>query len=163
MPDYETFAQFLREYTNVNTGDNSNTYFYKYLLARYANSNVNYDTIDAFKRNFGITYEDNFDQYAFRRKVLQEQYNLTVDELTVINVAITNTALNNNEETTNPLDKVIDYISNQQSGKTNENKLIGYVRALEEVTNKYLRDFLDQFRPHFMQILTTQNDYFEEV
>lgn len=159
---FDDFKMFLKEYTSVDADAPTNAYLYKYIFAKFYNSNVNYDTVEGFLNNFGITYEDNYKQFEFREKVLQQEYKLTLDELTTINTVINNSALNNNEETQNPLATVIDYISNQQSGITRDNKLMAYVKALDAVTNKYLRDFLDELRPHFMQVLTTQNYYWEE-
>lgn len=159
---YDDFKTFLQNYTNVDKDATTNAYLYKYILAKFANSNVNYDTVDGFLRNFGITYEDNFKQFEFREKVLQSQYQLTVDELADVNTIITNTANNNNEKTENPLSTVIDYISNQVSGVTRENKLLAYVKALDMITNKYLRDFLDELKPHFMQVFIDQNYVYEE-
>ena len=155
-PDYQSFKEFVAKYTHIDPEAPTNAYLYKYILAKFYNSNVNYDTVECFLNNFGITYEDNFKQFEFREKVLQRQYQLTVDELADVNTIITNTANNNNEKTENPLSTVIDYVSNQVSGVTRENKLLAYVKALDAVTNKYLRDFLDGLRHHFMQIFITQ-------
>ena len=157
FPTLDSFKTFLQNYTNVDKDATTNAYLYKYILAKFHNSNVNYDTVEGFLTNFAITYEDNFKQFEFREKVLQSQYQLTVDELADVNTIITNTANNNNEKTENPLSTVIDYVSNQVSGVTRENKLLAYVKALDAVTNKYLRDFLDGLRHHFMQIFITQN------
>lgn len=154
---YNDFKNFVTNYTNIDPESSTNAYLYKYILAKFHNSNVNYDTVEGFLTNFAITYEDNFKQFEFREKVLQSQYQLTVDELADVNTIITNTANNNNEKTENPLSTVIDYVSNQVSGVTRENKLLAYVKALDAVTNKYLRDFLDGLRHHFMQIFITQN------
>ena len=159
---YDDFKNFVTNYTNVDPNSTTNAYLYKYILAKFYNSNVNYDTVEGFLNNFGITYEDNFKQFEFREKVLQSQYNLTVDELADVNTIITNTANNNNEKTVNPLSTVIDYVSNQVSGVTRENKLLAYVKALDAVTNKYLRDFLDGLKKHFMQVYITQNYVYEE-
>lgn len=159
---YNDFKKFLHDYTSVDPESPTNAYLYKYILAKYYNSNVNYDTVEGFLNNFGITYEDNFKQFEFREKVLQSQYQLTVDELADVNTVITNTANNNNERTENPLRTVIDYVSNQVSGVTRENKLLSYVKALDMITNKYLRDFLDELKPHFMQIFIEQNYIYEE-
>ena len=162
FPTFNDFKMFLQNYTSVDPESPTNAYLYKYILAKYYNSNVNYDTVEGFLNNFGITYEDNFKQFEFREKVLQSQYQLTVDELADVNTVITNTANNNNEKTENPLSTVIDYVSNQVSGVTRENKLLAYVKALDAITNKYLHDFLDGLKKHFMQVYITQNYVYEE-
>lgn len=158
---YEDFELFIASFTNVDKQDPLNAYLYRYLRNKYANSNINYDTINAFLRHFGITYEDTFSQMKMRTNILNAQYQLTTDELTVISVAITNNALNNNTLTTDPLNTVIEYISNQVSNQAKENKLIAYIKALDNVSNKYLVEYLESYKVHFMRILINQQFIYE--
>ena len=69
IPTLDDFKEFLNEYTNVDSTDTFNEYCFKFLFNRFCNSNVKYDTQDAFCRHFGITYENVFDQYKIRQDI----------------------------------------------------------------------------------------------
>mgnify|MGYP001175082829 FL=1 len=173
FPDYISFQTFVAEYTNVDKTEDLNAYIYKYLYARYCNSNINYDTIDAFKRHFGITYEDTYEQLKMRKNILIAQYNLTLEELSVINKAIntlTSSGITNNAQNNavtnlvNPLEELLPYIDNQTSNKFIDNStaelqnnlLNSYLNALNKVTDKFLNDYLYKFAKHFMVIVDLQ-------
>src|SRR5690606_37653390 len=110
-----------------------NAYIFKYLYNRYCNSNINYDTIDAFFRHMGITYEDSFDQLKVRKKIIDEQYQITTEELTLTSRALSNTASMNIANNANnnaivaiedPEDYIIPYINSQVTNNLkNENEM----------------------------------------
>ena len=45
FPTLDSFKTFLQNYTNVDKDATTNAYLYKYILAKFHNSNVNYDTL----------------------------------------------------------------------------------------------------------------------
>lgn len=172
FPSYSEFTEFIDIYTNINSEDVLNAYIFKYLYNRYCNSNINYDTIDAFLRHMGITYEDTFNQMQLRKNIIDAQYQITVEELTLTSRALSNTAslniannANNNAIVAieNPDDYIIPYINSQVTNKlTNENemsmhrnKLKSYFEALDFVTTKYLTKFLNNFNKHFLTVFMT--------
>lgn len=172
FPSYSEFTEFIDIYTNVNSEDVLNAYIFKYLYNRYCNSNINYDTIDAFLRHMGITYEDTFNQMQLRKNIIDAQYQITVEELTLTSRALSNTAslniANNANHNAivaieNPEDYIIPYINSQVTNNlTNENemsmhrnKLKSYFEALDFVTTKYLVKFLNNFNKHFLTVFMT--------
>lgn len=155
----DEFKAFIEEYTSLDKDNVLHEYLYKRLLNKYCNENINYPTIDSFKRNFAITYEDNFKQYETRKRIIDNMYNLTDDELQMVSKQIQNIALNNNEildSSKDPLDTQINYISHQQTSKAVQNKLEAYVNALGAITNQLLNDYLDKFKKHFIIIYFKQ-------
>ncbi len=172
FPSYSEFTEFLDIYTNINSEDVLNAYIFKYLYNRYCNSNINYDTIDAFLRHMGITYEDTFNQMQLRKNIIDAQYQITVEELTLTSRALSNTAslniannANNNAIVAieNPEDYIIPYInsqvtnnlSNENEMSMHRNKLKSYFEALDFVTTKYLTKFLNNFNKHFLTVFMT--------
>lgn len=171
--DFNSFKDYINEYTDINKDDILNVYIYKYMYSKYCNSNINYDTIDSFKRHFGITYEDTFEQLKMRRKLIDAEYNLTLDEITVITKVVNNFAnngLSNNAKNnasiiiTNPLEQVLPYIDYQNTNKSEsnslsesvENKFNAYLSALNKITDRFLMEYLYIFSKHFMMIVSPQ-------
>ena len=148
------------EYTNINKDLPENATLYRYLFNKFCNSNINYDTVDCFKRNFALTYENCFMQYKFRIDKINQLYALTNDDLNVIQYGISNVALNNNSAIENALDNVVDFVSSQTSDKQRANKFSAYLTAVREVSDKYIDDFIDKFRKHFMAIVTPNECFY---
>ncbi len=158
FPSLDDFKTFVSEYTSLEESV-LHEYLYKRLMNRYCNENVNYSTIDSFKRNFAITYEDNFKQYEFRKRMIYQMYNLTEAELVEANRQVQNMALNNNEvidESKDPLDVKVNFISHQNSSKTDQNKMEAYIAAMSSITTLLLNDMLERFRKHFMTVYFNQ-------
>lgn len=160
--DTDSFLTYINEYTHLDNTDELHIKVYNYLMMRYANSNVNYNTISSFKRLFAIDYEENFKQYKFRKNIIDKMYDLSDNDILLINKAITNVALNNNEITSDPLEKVIDYVSNQQSTAGYSNKLSSYLNALQDIQDEWINDLLDRFKKHFMQIFSEKVYVYKE-
>lgn len=152
--DFDTFKQFVHEYTNVNKDLPENATLYRYLFNKFCNSNINYDTINSFKRNFALTYENCFMQYKFRIDKITKLYALADDDLTVIQYGISNVALNDNSVIQNALDNVADFVSSQTSSKQRANKFSAYLTAVRDISDNYIEDYIDKFRKHFMSIVT---------
>ncbi len=172
FPSYDCFTEFIETYTDINSDDILNVYIFKYLYNRFCNSNVNYDTIDAFLRHMGITYEDTFNQMTLRKNIIDEQYQITTEELTLTSRALSTTAsmniansANNNAIVAidNPENYLIPYINSQVTNNQNNenemsmhrNKLKSYFEALDFVTTKYLTKFLNNFDKHFLTVFMT--------
>lgn len=160
--DSDSFLKYLEEYTHLDYTDELHVKVYNYLMMRYANSNVNYNTLSSFKRLFAIDYEDYFLQYKFRKSAIEKMYDLTENDILLINKTINNIALNNNEITDSPLEKVIEYISNQQSNAIYSNKLVAYLQALQDIQDQWINELLDRFKKHFMQIFSEKVYIFKE-
>lgn len=155
FPTYDDFKSWLTEYTTLDSNNELNEYLYKKLMQKYANENINYATLEAFKRNFAITYEDNFEQYEVRKRIITQTYNLSAEDLTIAQEAINNIALNNNEildDAKDPLDTKVNFISNQSTSRVKQAKLDSYITAIASITSQLLNDYLEKFRKHFMTV-----------
>ena len=148
----DDFTQFLAEYTTLDTTDVHHAYLFKMLYNHYCNSNIAYDTADAFKRHFAVVYENVFKQFKFRSSKLTSLYEIANDELNVIQYGIQNVGLNDNSKLENALDNLVPFVSSQTSDKTRANVFVSYLTAIRDVADKYLNDFIDKFRPHFLSI-----------
>lgn len=152
LPDLDTFKEFLAEYTTVDNTDTFNNYCYKFIFNRFCNSNIKYDTPDAFCRHFGITYENVFDQFKVRQDIINKSYNLSDDEYILARQVIINNSLNDNLPAPNPLDEPLEYISNQNASRETMSKIDGYIHAIYKLTDNLLDEFLDEFRKHFISL-----------
>lgn len=164
FPNFETFKAYLTQY-NIRTQTESDTFdlfIYNNLFNMFCNSNVNYDTIDAFKRHFAIELLNIYRQYLFKYQTLDEMYKLSIDDLNVIQYGINNVALNDNTKILNPLDNLVEFVSSQTSDKTRANKLASYITAVRDIADMYIFDFLDKFKKHFMQIIPTAYDVYKK-
>lgn len=151
----DDFKTWITDYTTLDSTNVLHQFIYTKLMQKYANENINYATLDSFKRQFAITYEDNFNQYEARKRIIAAMYNVSLDEMETIQTNINNIALNNNgilEDDVDPLDVKVNFISNQSTSKAKQNKLESYTSALVNLTTELLNDYLEKFRKHFMTI-----------
>lgn len=165
LPDYTAFEDFLTDYTDVDTSDEDfNKYCFKYLFNRYCNSNVKYDTQDAFCRQFGITYENVYEQFKKRQEIVKKMYALDDDDIMRARFIIANNSLDDNVhlgDNVDPLGKPLDYISQQTASKELINKVEAYDNALRKITDNLLDEFLDEFRKHFISLFTANINVFD--
>lgn len=162
-PDADSFNALVGKYTDIAIAGQEAAIqpVYRVLFNRFCNSNINYDSADAFCRHFFQTFEDEYPRYIARRKLISKQYDMTDDELVSAGEYINNTAYKPNSKIDDPLNTVVPFISQQQSGKSRLAKIEAYLRALDSFTNGYMRDFADKFRPHFIAILPTGEYIYE--
>lgn len=155
FPSIDDFKTWLTDYTNLDSTNELHTYIYNKLMQKYANENINYATLESFYRQFAITYEDNYSQYETRKRIINQMYNLSAEDLTIAQEAINNIALNNNEildSSVDPLDTKVNFISNQSTSRVKQAKLDSYINAIANITSQLLNDYLEKFRKHFMTI-----------
>lgn len=162
FPNFEDFIDFVTEYTTIDNTDEHHAFLYKILYNFYCNSNVAYDTKDAFKRHFAITYQNIFEQFKFRTNKLKKLYELDDEELNVIQYGIQNVGLNDNSKLNNALDNVLEFVSSQTSDKTRANKFASYLTSVRDVADMYMRDFIDNFRQHFLCIFGVEIPIYEK-
>lgn len=152
LQDVNIFLNCVAKYTNLDITDVYHTTLYRRLYSRYANSQICYDSVEAFYNNFFITYENTYRQYKMRASVLEKIYTLDTNELITAGITISNLALNNNEVTKEPLNNIIEYVSEQTSSKITGDifkKLLTVVNTLED---EYIEEYLNKFTKHFVTI-----------
>ena len=131
----------------------------------FVNSNVRYDTEEAFKRHFKITLKNMYKRYEREHMLLEKTYNVNPDELDLVNKQVNVMANNDNSEVVNPLDAVLTFVSAQTASKQVKNKLVAFYEAIDKVRNDVIDAFIDELRVHFIKVLEPFGYYFcdEEV
>ena len=155
FPDFQSFKTFTAEYTDISdTDDILLAYVYKYLFNKYANSNINYDTVNAFYRHFGITLEDIFYKYLKQSELVQQLYSITDDEIIETSKVFAVNVMNDASKPTNPLTEVNDFIDNQAVSRSTSNKLQKFLYTIDNISTKLIIYFIDEFKIHFMSIFS---------
>lgn len=147
FPTFQDFEDYLSNSDYVWETPTSDyiTFFAKPLYLKFYESNINYDTIHGFKRHFCTTWNDNYQSYKARRKMITETYQLSVQDAILMqsimediqrdtkgNLQTTSTndiedkiisaiAMNNNSEVPNPLDDMATYLTQQNGSKNKAN------------------------------------------
>lgn len=135
----------LDELTNINL-------IYNILFNEYANCNVAYDTEDAFCRHFFLSLADEADVFIKKMELVDELRRMDINDLMSEMTSIANTAQNNNEIVDSPLSEILPYISMQNTSTSKINKAVAISRAISLYRSQGIREFLDKFRKHFINI-----------
>ena len=149
LPDLDAFKDAIDEYTSLTKTDATHAFLFKRLYNQYANSNVNYMTPDAFLRHFMMLYESTCDQMKVRMAILAKAYALTDADLVVLSQSINAVANNDDTALSKPLDELAEYVSQQVGNKTNGNLFEAYMTYVEKIKDRYLVEFVRQFRGEF--------------
>lgn len=150
--DVVTFKNDYETLLRSNSDENDNILF-NYLYLYYCNSNIRYDTIDAFKRHFLLDYDNYKQEYIKRMKTTERIYNLTESDLTLIEQGINNFANNDNKLVDDPFNEIIKFITSQGTHKTNSNTFIALDNYLSSLKNKQIKDFVNNFKSHFISVI----------
>ena len=149
FPDITTFKSEMATYSELVSTDALHAVLFRYLYNHYCNSNVAYVTEDAFKRHFFLMYDDVFAQYKKRLALIGSMYNVTDDDLQMLNSTLNAIANNDDTALANPLDALSSYVSMQQGSKTRINKLEAFLQAIDRIKDKYVLQFIKQFTSLF--------------
>ena len=145
FPTVEDFTNYLTEYEIVDISNQENltfaSYIYKILFRRYANSNVQYDTIEDFKLDFANILEDNFLKYQQQINLIKQINQLSNEDIIAISTALANTSNNPNTAITDPT-QPIEFISNQAFTIARDNKLQAYLRAIQSIPTQLIDSIL---------------------
>ena len=82
-------------------------------------------------------------------------YQLTNDQLVLLNRALANSANNPNTEVDDPTEPLA-FISNQTYTQIKDNELQAYLRAISLIPSKRIREFLTKIRPLFKTYIPNQ-------
>lgn len=151
FPDDVTFSTFLTDYGVVLPSTIQATALYNLFLNKYLNCSINFDTKEVFKRRFSLILNDYLKEYSVNVATKNAIYNLTEDELIVVNTYINNYANNPNYEVTDVYSE-LGYISNQNNGINKANKLTAYINYLKGLLPYGNEAFLDRFKKLFKTI-----------
>lgn len=153
FPTFETFLQKANKYFPFALDDLTNiNMIYNILFLEFCNCNVAYDTEDSFCRHFFVTLCDEADNFQIKMLMIDELRRMDVNELMDEMTTIANSAQNNNEIIDSPLTEILPYISMQNTSTSKINKAVAISRALTLYRSQGVREFLDKFRKHFVNI-----------
>ena len=152
IPNINDFLALVHGYTAIESTDPYHAHLYRWLYSKYGNSSIAYDTPEAFYNNFFITYENHFKQYKKRADIIGKIYGLDDNQLLTASQAVSNIALNNNEITKEPLNNIIEYVSEQQTSREISDIFYKLTAVLEALEDNYIEDFLKKFTKHFTRI-----------
>lgn len=124
--------------------ENFNQYLYSILYMRYCGNSINYDIPTYFIYAFGLRYKDIFKKYQKQVDIINRATELSADELTILTETIANGAYNPNDA---PSDvwQPLPYISQQNSARLKNNKLVAYINAINAIPTQNIDRFLDAF------------------
>ena len=174
FPDILEFETFIGTYsTVVNLTDPIdsafNEYCYNQLCRHYNHTNIRYSTMEAFKGEFLIVYDNKFAQFKREQELIKKVNALTDDDLAFVRDFVNNQANNPNED--NPLNTegFLGYISLQSFSKERANRLRAYLDALKNVPSMNIYKFFKQKDEHdmcfddlFMTVLPNTNYYYRK-
>lgn len=146
----EMYGRISTFYPQINQGDCRLATDLIYL--RYANSEVAYDTPEAFKRNLCIKVVDFVPQFVARLQRLREINALTLDDLIDGGTTIMNSVDNSNDKVADPLNTVLEYIGTQDSTKSTQNKFDSLQEAIDRTKALYTERYLGYFSPLFIKV-----------
>lgn len=181
--DYSEWKAFI-ETTGIVNYDSElesayDLYFYNLLARHFSHVNIRYYETQAFALELSIIYSNKFKQYIHKIETAEKLYNLTEDEIMLIDkmlidqqaTGINNQANNPNDEVTQPL-QPLNYISQQNYLKNENNsiqqrlrnKLDGMLDYIERVQGLNAYDFIFKrdnehdlcFNDLFMQVIPHQ-------
>lgn len=162
IPNITDFKLLLYRYSELNNNDIYHTTLFRRLYQKYANSQVAYETPVAFYYNFFLTYENHFNQYKKRAEILNKIYGLDDNQLLTASQAVNNIALNNNELTKDPLNNIIEYVSEQQTNRQIADIFYKLTAVIDNLEDNYIADFLSKFNIHFMRIFANNKILYKE-
>ncbi len=151
FPDELSFSTFLTDYGVVLPTTILANNLYKLFMDKYLNCSVNFDTKEVFKRRFSLLLNDYLKEYSVNIATKNAMYNLTDDELLIVNTYINNYANNPNYEIQDVYNE-LGYITNQNNGINRANKLTAYITFLKSLLPYGNEAFLDRFKKLFKTI-----------
>ncbi|MBO7695184.1 MAG: hypothetical protein J6T10_21390 [Methanobrevibacter sp.] len=153
------FLNFVIDYNvnSLNIADNLIyfKYVYKVLFRTYCNSNIQYLTPEEFKLDFANELENVWEKFKKRKELVEKIYKLSDDEILKINNTLSNQANNPNDAPDDPT-KPLNYISAQVYSQLNDNKLIGYLKAIETMPELKNKELINSFKWLFKSYIPNQ-------
>ena len=159
------FLTFITTYgvksSPLTTADeNFAKYLYKILMRRFYNSDVQYDTPEAFCFGLAETLEIIFDKYKRNKALIEAMYALDNDALAIIGENLTNASDNPNNKPQSVREQ-LDYITQQNWSMSTTNKLQAYLEAVDSMPEVQIENICRECVKHFKSIYTGAKYYYE--
>ena len=112
-------------------------------------------TPEEFKLDFANELENVWEKFKKRKELVEKIYKLSDDEILKINNTLSNQANNPNDAPDDPT-KPLNYISAQVYSQLNDNKLIGYLKAIETMPELKNKELINSFKWLFKSYIPNQ-------
>lgn len=145
------FNQYLTDFNITLPTGITYTDLYDLFLNKFVNCSIAYDTKEIFKHRFKMILVDNIKEYVRRKQIIDGLYNLTDDEMAIINKYIHNYA-NNPNITVSDVFEELPYITQQDNSKQVMSKLDAYANYLNYILPYGNMEFLRKFEKLFKTI-----------
>ena len=140
--------------------ENFAKYLYKILMRRYYNSDVQYDTPEAFCFELAQTLENIFDKYKRNKQLIEAISALDNDALIIIGENLTNASDNPNNKPTSVREQ-LDYITQQNWSMSTTNKLQAYLEAVDSMPTLQIDNICRECTKHFKSLYTGAIYFYE--
>lgn len=161
--NYDKFKEFTSQFNLYEDSDqlaeSFNKHIYYCLLLRYNKCLIAYDTIDEFKAEFTLAYNQIFLQYLKKNKILKNIYSLSLDDFEIISENINNFSNNPNYETTDPWE-LIEFTSTQGRGRNKAGKLQAYINALRNLPDLQIDALINTFDYLWLNYIETDKEFY---
>lgn len=161
--NYDEFKEFTGQfslYEDTDTlAESFNKHIYYCLLLHYNNCKIAYSTIDEFKAEFTIAYNQMFKQYLNKNKVLNNIYSLTANDFEIMSESINNFSNNPNYQTTDPWE-LLDFTSTQSRGRSKAGKLQAYINALRTMPDLQIDALINKFDYLWLDYIETDEEFY---
>lgn len=145
--NYDEWKEWSEQVGVVDFSDGEDAAFdkfcYKILSRNFCNCSIRYSTINEFLLQLAIVYEDKFNEFKNQSRLINKFYNLSENDLTVINESLTNMANNPNTEPDDPR-QPLKYVSAQTFGLAKNGKIDSYLKALNNMPSLKIFDFINK-------------------
>lgn len=149
--DDTEFNQYLTDFNITLPTGITYSDLYDLFLNKFVNCSIAYDTKEIFKHRFKMILVDNIKEYVRRKQIIDGLYNLTDDEIVIINKYIHNYA-NNPNITVSDVFEELPYITQQDNSKQIMSKLDAYANYLNYILPYGNMEFLRKFEKLFKTI-----------
>lgn len=158
--EFKNFTDLFALYSQEEaTAETFNKHIYYTLKMRYGGCAVAYDTVEEFKAEFGIAYNQYFKLYLKKQDLLEKIYRLNEDDFILVNQSLNNLS-NNPNYNTNDAWEILNYTSIQNRSKSTSNKLQAYLLALRTLPDAQINAMIEAFDYLWLDILDTDTQYF---
>lgn len=109
-------------------------WFYSQMDRLYFGRSINYDMPNVFIKRLRLLYANILQLYMRKKELIEATYNLTNEELELINKSVTNSAHNPNVEAEDPT-APLPFVSDQTYSEFSNSKIQSYLFALQSIVD----------------------------
>lgn len=158
--DYETFKAHTGAMHIYSQEDAESEAFNKHLFYclynRYVGVSLAYDIEDLFLAEFDLAYQQYFEQFLNKKKILQAIHNLSLSDYEILTENISNFS-NNPNYITDDAWETLSYISQQTRGRAKAGKLTAYLNALYALPDAQINEMIKKFDYLWLDILPIED------